>query len=109
MRRFKEDHKQIMIEKERQARENEREKREQKAKEAEKQREMNMKEMKIRFGRDHGRDCETIYQEDRNCCRWVLDLETGNPTVIEFKNFIKARDEQWEEECRERKRVELKE
>ena len=62
---------------------------------------MNMKEMKIRFGRYHGRDCETIYQEDRNYCQWVLDVETGNPAVIEFK----ARDEQWEEECRERKRV----
>ena len=29
--------------------------------------------------------------------------------MIEFKNFIKTRDEQWEEECRERKRVELEE
>ena len=76
VRRFKEEQKQIMIEKERQARENEREKRGQQEKEAEKQREMNMKEMKIRFGRYHGRDCETIYQEDRNCCRWVL--ECGN-------------------------------
>ena len=56
----------------------------------EKQREMNMKEMKIRFGRYHGRDCETTYQEDRNYCRWVLDVETGNPAVMEFKNFIKA-------------------
>ena len=38
-----------------------------------------------------------------------LMLKTGNPAVIEFKNFIKARNEQWEEECRERKRVELEE
>ena len=53
-----------------------------------------MKEMKIRFGRYHGRDCETIYQEDRNYCQWVLDVE---------------RNEQWEEECRERKRIELEE
>ena len=109
MRRFKEEQKQILIEKDRQARETEREKREQHEKEAEKQREMNMKEMKIRFGRYHGRDCETSYQEDRNYCRWVLDVETGNPAVIEFKNFIKTRDGQWEEECRERKRVELEE
>ena len=29
--------------------------------------------------------------------------------MIEFKNFIKARNEQWEEECRERKRIELEE
>ena len=42
-------------------------------------------------------------------CQWALDVETGNPAVIEFKNFIKARNEQWEEECRERKRVELEE
>ena len=87
VRRFKEDQKQIMIEKERQARENEREKREQETmmsnergrpavqahdeREAEKQQEMNMKEIKIRFGRYHGKDCETIYQEDRNYCQWV--------------------------------------
>ena len=109
MRRFKEEQKQIMIETQRQARENEREKREQQEREAVKQREMNMKEMKIRFGRYHGRDCETIYQEDRNYCHWVLDVETGNPAVIELKNFIKARDDQREEECRERKRVELEE
>ena len=95
-----------MIEKERQARENEREKREQQEREAEKQREMNMKKMKIQFGRYHGKDCETIYQEDRNYCQWVLDVETGNRAVIQFKNFIKARNEQWEEECRERKRAE---
>ena len=92
MKRFKEEQKQVMIWKERQARENEREKREQETimsnervrpvaqahdeREAEKQREMNMKEMKIRFGRYHGRDCETIYQEDRNHCQWVLDVET---------------------------------
>ena len=66
-----------------------------------------MKEMKTRFGRYHGRDCETIYQEDRNDCQWVLDVETGNPAVIEFKNFIKARNEQCEEQCREEKRIEL--
>ena len=70
---------------------------------------MNMKEMKIRFGRYRGRACESIYQEDRNYCRWVQDVETGNPAVIEFKNFIKMRDEQWEEECRERKRIQLEE
>ena len=71
VRRFKEEQKQIMIEKERQARENEREKREHHEKGAEKQQEMNVKEMKIRFGRYHGRACESIYQEDRNYCRWV--------------------------------------
>ena len=75
----------------------------------EKQQETNMKETKIRFGRYHGRDCETIYQEDRNYSQWVLDVETGNPAVIEFKNFIKARNEQWEEQWREQKRVELEE
>ena len=68
---------------------------------------MSMKEMKIRFGRYHGRTCESIYQEDRDYCRWVQDVETSNPAVIEFNNFIKARDEQWEEECRELKRIEL--
>ena len=103
--KFKEERRQIMMEKERQARQ----KREHHRKEAEKQQEMNMKEMKIRFGRYHGRAFESIYQEDRNYCRWVQDVETGNPAVIEFKNFIKARDEQREEECRERKRIELEE
>ena len=34
-----------------------------------KQQGTNMKEMKIRFGRYHGRDCETIYQEDRSYCQ----------------------------------------
>ena len=67
------------------------------------QQEMNMKGMKIRFGRYHGRDCETIYQEDRSYCQWVLTVDTGNPAVIEFRNFIKARNEQWEEQCREQK------
>ena len=105
MEKFKDEQKQIMMEKERQARE----KREQHEKEAEKEREINMKEMKIRFGRYHGRACESIYQEDCKYCRWVLVVETGNPAVIEFKNFIKVRDEQWEEECRERKRIELEE
>ena len=74
-----------------------------------KQQETNMKEMKIRFGRYHGRDCETIYQEDRSYCQWVLTVDTGNPAVIEFRNFIKARNEQWEEQCREQKRIELEE
>ena len=73
------------------------------------QQEMNMKGMKIRFGRYHGRDCETIYQEDRSYCQWVLTVDTGNPAVIEFRNFIKARNEQWEEQCREQKRIELEE
>ena len=50
----------------------------------EKQQETRMKEMKIRFGRYHGRDCETIYQEDRNYCQWVLNVDTGNPAVIEL-------------------------
>ena len=54
------------------------------AREAEKQQETNMKEMKIRFGRYHGRDCKTFYQEDRNY-QWVLDVETGNPAVIEYQ------------------------
>ena len=79
--KFKEEQRQIMMEKERQARE----KREQHEKEAEKQREMNMKELKIRFGRYHGRACESTYQEDRNYCRWVLDVDTGNPALIEFE------------------------
>ena len=29
--------------------------------------------------------------------------------MIEFRNFIKARNEQWEEQCREQKRIELEE
>ena len=74
-----------------------------------KQQETDMKEMKIRFGRYHGKDCETIYQEDRSYCQWVLDVDTGNPAVIAFRNFIKARNEQWEEQCREQKRIELEE
>ena len=50
-----------------------------------------------------------VYQEDRNYCQWVLHVETGNPEVIDFKNFIKARNEQREEQCREQKRIELEE
>ena len=75
----------------------------------EKQQETNMKKMKISFGRYHGRDCETIYQEDRNYCQWVPNVDTGNLAVIEFRNFIKTRDEQWEEQCREQKRIDLEE
>ena len=85
-----------MMEEERQAHEK-REHDEKDEKEAEKQREMSMKEMKIRFGRYNGRTCESIYQEDRYYCRWVLDVETKNLAVIEFKNFIRVRNEQWEE------------
>ena len=77
--------------------------------ETEKQQETNLKGMKIRFGRYHGRDCETIYQEDRSYCQWVLTVDTGNPAVIEFRNFIKARNEQREEQCRGQKRIELEE
>ena len=29
--------------------------------------------------------------------------------MIEFRNFIKARNEQWEEQCREQKRTDLDE
>ena len=101
--KFKEEQRQIMMEKERGKHG---EKREHHEKEAEKQREMNMKEMKIRFGRDHFRACESTYQEDLDYCRWIQDVETGNLAVIEFKDF-KARDEEWEEECRELKRTEL--
>ena len=127
VRRCKEEQKQIRNEKERQARENEREKREQETmmnnervrpvaqahdgREAEKQREVNMKEMKIRFGRYHGKDCETICQEDRNSCQWVLDVETGNPAVISRtsskhamnngkKNVESERESNWRKERR---------
>ena len=65
-----------------------------------------MKEMKIRFGRYNGRTCESIYLEDRDYCRWVQDVETSNQAVIEFKNFIRARNEQFEEECRKLMRIE---
>ena len=93
------------MEKERQVRE----KRDHDEKEAEKQREMSIKKMKIRFGRCNGRTCESTYQEDRDYCRWVQDMETSNQAVIEFKNFIRPRNEQWEEECRKLKRIELEE
>ena len=33
--------------------------------------------------------------------------ETSFELMTEFQNFIKARDEEWEEECRELKRIEL--
>ena len=36
----------------------------------------------------------------------ALTVDTGNPAVIEFRNFIKARNEQREEQCREQKRIE---
>ena len=125
VRKFKEEQKQIMIEKERQARENERKKREQETMmnnervrsaaqahdewETETQRKSSMKEMRIKFGRYYGRRCESIYQEDQGYCRWVQDVETESLAVIEFKNFLKVRNEQWEEECREVKRIELEE
>ena len=38
-----------------------------------------------------------------------MDVDTGNPAVIEIRNFIKAHNEQWEEQCREQKRLELEE
>ena len=99
-----------MIEKERQARENERKKREQDTMmnnvrvrsaaqahdeiEAEMQRKSSMKEMRIKFGRYYGRRCESIYQEDQGYCRWVQDVGTESLAVIEFKNFLKVRNEQ---------------
>ena len=61
------------------------------------QQKQSTKEIKIRFGRYNGRTCESLYQEDREYCRWIQDSEADNPAVIEFKNFIKTRDEQWEE------------
>ena len=48
--------------------------------------------------------CETIYQEDRKYCQWVLDVDTGNPAVIEFRTSS-ARDEQWEEQCKNRREL----
>ena len=77
--------------------------------EAEMQRKSSTKQMRIKFGRYYGRRCESIYQEDQGYCRWVQDVETENQAVIEFKNFLKVRNEQWEEECREVKRIELEE
>ena len=125
MRKFKEEQKQIMIEKEWQARENERKKREQQTMmnnervrsaaqahdvgEAEMQRKSSMKEMRIKFGRYYGRRCESIYQEGQVYCRWARDVETESLAVIEFKNFLKVRNEPWEEERREVKRIELEE
>ena len=122
---FKEEQKQIMIENERQARENERKKREQQTMmnnervrsaaqahdvgEAEMQRKSSMKEMRIKFGRYYGRRCESIYQEGQVYCLWVRDVETESLAVIEYKNFLKVRNEPWEEECREVKRIELEE
>ena len=123
VKKFKEEQKQIMIEKERQTSENERKKKEQGAmmnnervrsaaqahdeREPEMQRKSSMKEMRIKFGRYYGRRCESIYQEDHGYCRWVQDVETESLAVIEFKNFLKVRNEQWKEECREVKRIEL--
>ena len=46
--------------------------------------------MTIKFGRYHGRRCESIYQEDQGYCRWAQDVATENQAVIEFKNSMYA-------------------
>ena len=66
-------------------------------------------EMKIGFGRYMERTCESIYKEDPTHFEWVSRMDTPKKAVIEVQEFMKMYEEEWEDECREAKRMELRE
>ena len=66
-------------------------------------------EMKVGFGEYMGRTCKSIYREDRNFSEWVNRLYSPNPAMIEFQEFIRTTEKEWEDEFRETKRRELEE
>ena len=66
-------------------------------------------EMKVGLGRYMGRTCESVCKEDPNYCEGVKKMDTEKGAIIEFQEFMKMYDEEWEDERREAKRRELRE
>ena len=65
--------------------------------------------MKVGFGRDKGRTCESIYKEAHGCCEWISRQDPTNPALLEFQEIIQIAEREWENESGEKKRRELEE
>ena len=54
------------------------------------------------------RTCEPINKEDPTHCEWVSRMDTPKKAVIEVQEFTRMHEEEWEDECCEAKRKELR-